>query len=204
MQHINLYDSSLRKPEEKFTANAVAAVIGLMFVGLLGISMVSSIRLSATNNEVAMAQANLHELQAQLKMLKEKLPKVSIDKSLPAVLKSKQYEAEQKQAVISILSERSLGNTEGFVQHLSGFARQHIPGLWLTNLKIEQGGTQLSLTGHALKPEHVPQYLQNLSNEPVLQGTEFKSFLLSNENKKIRRVDFTITTQPTILRSSDS
>ncbi len=195
MQHINLYDASLRKRESKLNARNVAYVTAFIFIALLLVSGVNGVRLYLHDSAVKQAENQLQQLKQSVAELNAKLPKMTRDDSLPAKFKKLERELEQKHVVLTVLSKRSLGNTDGFVEHLAGFARQHVEGLWLTNVRIEQGGTQLSLAGHALKPEYVPQYLKKLTNETVLQGTEFKSFLLVNEKKNANKVDFQITTQ---------
>lgn len=198
MQTINLYDPGLRKQESKLNARAALVAAAGVFACLLIVSGINIFRLYAFESELTSTQKQLNIAKKQVNELTEKLPKLVRDDSLPAKLEKMQREYEQKQSVLAVLSERSLGNREGFVEHFTGFARQHVSGLWLTQLKLERGGTQLSLAGHALKPEYIPKYLQKLANEPVLQGTEFKTFLLVNESKQNRKVDFSITTSKQI------
>ena len=74
-----------------------------------------------------------------------------------------------------VVKRGGFGDTRGYSPYFRAFARQALEGLWLTQVDIASGGTQLGVRGHALQADLVPQYMQRLAKEPVMQGQSFSS-----------------------------
>lgn len=196
MQQINLYHASLRKQILRFSAQRLlqgSLVLSILLVLWHAVNVFQLYNLQShlnTNNTL------LAEKKNQLLTLQASLPKVKKDDNLDTTLKKLELDLINKQAVLSVLSERKLGNTNGFTKHFESLARQTIEGLWLTKLHFMQGGTVLDFQGQSVRPELVPQYLQALSSEAAFKGTEFDSFILqrekANKSKKYNALSFKI------------
>lgn len=192
MQHINLYHASLRKTPEKFTLQRVMQATATLVVLLVIWQGASNYTAYQLKNSLNDAQQVFNSKQQQLKDFEASLPKVDKDASLVSKLKQLENLARNKQRVLLVLSDRKLGNTEGFVKYFEGLARQALSGLWLTHININQGGAALDLTGQSLKQELVPKYLQRLSAEVPFQGTDFGSFVLKRDKQNPNYVEFSL------------
>ncbi|GAA5316486.1 MAG: hypothetical protein AseanaTS_16900 [Candidatus Pelagadaptatus aseana] len=79
----------------------------------------------------------------------------------------------QRQRIKSLVEAQNLGNADGFSGQMEGLARQ-IPGeMYLQGFRLESGGSQVSLTGMALKPESVPLYVEQLQGEAAFANSQF-------------------------------
>lgn len=58
---------------------------------------------------------------------------------------------------------------------MRAFARQVVPGLWLTGFRVAGDAAHISLKGHVTRPELLPAYIQKLGREPVMQGRNFSN-----------------------------
>ena len=194
-QQVNLFQDALRprrvlwSAKHLITALAAVLVLMIMMEGF-GFWQTWSIKQALINSELA-----LKGKQAELKIVETKYPRPQEDQRLVQRVSKLDDEVRQKQQILGILNEGEYGNTRGFADHLHGLSKQHVEGIWLTHLSINQGGKQLGLSGGSLKPELVPKFLQRLGSEPSFAGKEFKSFLLSRAKKTAAWVNFDLNTE---------
>ena len=189
MQQINLYHVKLKKKLLLFSFQRLLhASLTLLF--LLGFIQAyneynyysTQISFKDQTKQLAQSTKRFHTLQANLPTLKK-------DQSLTIKLKKLEQDIINKQLVLSILSDKKLGNTDGFIKHFEGLARQSINGLWITRAHFIEGGTVLDIQGKSRTPELVPKYLQGLSTESAFKGSEFNSFVIQ-KNAKTRLHEF--------------
>jgi len=183
MQHINLYHISLKKKLLHFSFQRLLHTsIALLF--LLGfIQAYNQYNYYSTQNTFKVKTKHLAESTKHFNTLQTNLPTLRKDQSLTVKLKKLEQNIINKQLVLSILSDKKLGNTEGFTKHFEGLARQSINGLWITRAHFIEGGTVLDIQGKSRAPELVPKYLQGLSSERAFKGSEFNSFVIQKNAK---------------------
>ncbi len=190
MQQINLYQSDLQKKKARLSSQrlliAMASVSGLMLV----LSLLYVLQLRQLEAKLATTQAAQAAKMAQLKTLQAQLQARHKNKQLQAEVDALIHEINRRQKIMKVLGEQRFGNIEGFSEHVSGLARQRIDGLWLTEVRISQGGASLGMKGQALKAELLPRYLQRLSTETVFTGKAFKTLSISRNHEQPGRVDF--------------
>ena len=192
LQQVNLYRDELKTPKLNYSASMV---LQLSIIFLIVFSAAVSFRyfqlqqqqalLVVKQQEQKIALAELQKLQAEISIRKK-------DTTLSKKITDKTIELTNKRKVLGILSRDEFGNTEGFIGHISGLARQRIDGLWLTKIRIASGGTDIALGGTTSKPALLPKYLQRLSAEKVFAGTEFQSLKMSRQEKKNKWLDFSL------------
>lgn len=197
LQQVNLYQEELKKQQLNYSASMLAQ---LCVVLLIVFSLVAGFRyfqveqlqktLTENQQKQKIAMADLQKLQTELSKRKK-------DSSLEKQIIEKTNELANKQKVIGILSQDEFGNTKGFVEHISGLARQRIDGLWLTHLRIAGGGTDVALHGSTSKASLLPKYLQRLSVEKAFSGTEFQSLLMARQEKKNQWMNFSLLNKKT-------
>jgi len=134
--------------------------------------------------------AKLQKIQNELSLRKK-------DTVLAKKIIVKTKELANKQKVLSILSRDEFGNTKGFIEHISGLARQRVEGLWLTKIRIADGGTDIALHGTTTKSALLPKYLQRLSAEKIFSGTEFQSLFMERQEKKKQWLSFSLQNKKT-------
>jgi len=178
MQQINLYHKTLKKKSLVFSfQHMVSGAVALLIVlGL--IQVINEIVYYTTQSQLKDNAKLLLERSQRLTTLQASLPKLQSDSNLKAQLKQVEKDLISKQRVLSVLSNKKLGNTSGFTQQFTGLARQTIQGLWITRAHFIQGGTVLDIQGKSNHPDLVPKYLQALSSEEAFKGTEFNSFII--------------------------
>lgn len=75
--------------------------------------------------------------------------------------------------LVKVLKSGALGNSAGYSGYMRAFSRQAVQGLWLTGFNVSGDGTQLSLSGAVTHPDLLPEYIQRLRREAVMQGKTF-------------------------------
>ena len=197
MQQVNLYQNELRTQKLNYSAlmlTQISVILLIVFAIFTGFRyfQLQQHQLSLIENQQKqkIAMADLQKIQAELSLRKK-------DTSLAKLIADKTRELANKQKVYGILSRDEFGNTKGFVEHVSGLARQRIEGLWLTQIRIASGGTDVTLQGTTSKSALLPKYLQRLSVEKAFSGTEFKSLLMARQEKKTQWLNFSLQNKKT-------
>jgi hypothetical protein len=192
MQQVNLYQDELKKQKLNYSA---AVLVQLCLVLIIVFSAFAGFRyfqlqqhqqtLAEQQQKQKLVMAELQKIQAELSLRKK-------DAALAKRITDKTKELANKQKVLGILSRDEFGNTEGFIEHISGLARQRIDGLWLTQIRIAEGGTNISLKGSTSRSSLLPKYLQRLSAEKAFNGTEFESLVMARQEKKKQWLNFSL------------
>lgn len=192
MQQVNLYQDELKIQKLNYSSSMLIQFIVIFVVVLSVIAGVSYFQLQQHRTTLLEKQqrqkiafAGLQKIQAELALRKK-------DGNLVKRISEKTKELANKQKVLTILSRDEFGNTKGFVEYVSGLARQRIEGLWLTKIRIASGGVNIALHGTTTQPALVPQYLQRLSSEKTFSGIEFESLLMARDKKKKSWLNFSL------------
>lgn len=192
MQQVNLYQDELKKQKINYSAliltqlSVILIVAFSLFAGFRYFQLQQhQTSLVEQQQKQKMVMADLQKIQAELSLRKK-------DAALAKRLIERTKELANKQKVLGILSRDEFGNTAGFIEHISGLARQRIDGLWLTQIRIAGGGTDVTLQGSTSKPSLLPKYLQRLSAEKVFTGTEFESLVMARQEKKKQWLSFSL------------
>lgn len=181
MQQINLYQASLRQPQETLSIRQVGKLLIGMLV-LLGVANAIQVWLGyRSNNTLVELRTEQQAIIATVQTLNQEIVARNDNGKIAAQLSELDRELQNKQQVFQLLSGKRFGNVDGFATQFSGLARQRIEGLWLTELYIHDGGEKLNIRGTTMQPELLPRYLQRLSKEPVFHGVEFKTFVMQRD-----------------------
>jgi hypothetical protein len=172
-QQINLFNPIFLKQEKHFSAMTMAQALGLILVLGIFLTGYSFYRLSSVESEARFTAAQLQLAQDQLAKVTTAYGPKQEDPQLKANVQHAESEVQSLQQVSDILKNGDFGNTSGYANYLSAFARQIIDGVWLTGFSIQGAGNDISIQGSALRPELVPAYLNRLKSEPVMQGASF-------------------------------
>lgn len=174
-QQINLFNPIFRQQKKYLSVVTILQSLGLILLGGLLLSGYASYRSSRLASEAAIVDSQLTMAQTQLSRAEASYAPRPKSALLDEDIKKTEAQLKSLQAVSDILQKGELGNTKGYANYLRAFARQIVDGLWLTGFNIYGAGTEIGLSGRALRPESVPIYIGRLKSEPIMQGKAFSA-----------------------------
>ncbi|MBI1175520.1 MAG: fimbrial assembly protein [Sideroxydans sp.] len=172
-QQINLFNPIFMKQKKYFSAVTMLQALGMIVVGAAVFYAYAAYQvnqLAAQSNETAKRYA---AAQNRLTRYVSEYSPQKATQLLEEELRDLETRVAAQQSLIETLKSGAIGNTSGYSQYLRAFAKQVVPGLWLTGFNIEGDGAQISLSGDVLNPGLVPAYIQRLNQEKVMQGKSF-------------------------------
>lgn len=172
-QQINLFNESLLEKRSWYSATSLGllTLIGSLCLVLLWVTL--QWRLQQVNKKEASSAQQLIKVQTELANLKTGLVMPSHDPRLAQELKEIQDEIKQRRKAVDMLGSNQLGNTDGFSEYMSAFARQIPDRVWLTGFDFDTYGDRLSIHGRTLQADLVPQFVNQLKREKVMKGKAF-------------------------------
>lgn len=194
-QQINLYQPMFRKQEKVFSAVTMLQITGFIVLVLAGIYGYSLYSLQPFKTELAKIDSEHNKLSQQLTRLEAQAPANVKSQLLEDEVRQLTRELEQKQRVQQMLTSGRFGNRDGFSDLLEGLARQHVSGLWLTQVRFTGGGTQLMMSGKANAAELIPIYIQKLAAETAFAKLSFNVLQISRSESEDGMVEFNLATQ---------
>lgn len=177
-QQINLFNPVLLRQKKYFSAITMVQALALILLGALLVALYASFRLSGLQAEAERSSARLAAAQAQQARAAAEFGVRQANPSLAAELKRTNSEVQALQQVFDILQTGEIGNTDGYSDYLTAFARQITGGLWLTGFAIHGAGNEIALQGRTLRPDLVPAYISRLTREPVMHGKSFSTLVM--------------------------
>ncbi len=178
-QQINLYNPIFRKQKKYFSAVTMVQALAIICVacGLLAIDAAFRMRAltaqaGATSDLLAARQQRLTEVKVQFAPRQKSA-------TLAAEIVAAQEELAMLKSATATVQRGGFGDTVGFSQYFRAFARQSIPGLWLTDVKVASSGATIGIGGNALEAPLVPQYMGRLAQEPVMKGKAFGNLAMT-------------------------
>jgi Tfp pilus assembly protein PilN len=186
-QQINLYNPVFLKQEKYFSARTMLQALALIAAGiavLCGYAAYQTSRLEAAADGL---ERQLGAERARLVELGERYSARGAPRAAQAEAAALEAQVGAAERLLVSVRTGEIGNAEGFSEFLSAFARQALPGVWLTGFVIGASGQELSIQGRVLQPELVPQYLRALSGEAVMRGRSVTELKLSAQDESARR-----------------
>ena len=197
LQQVNLYQDELKTQKLNYSALMLLQLSIILVVVFSAAAGFRAFQLQQQQTNLVSKQKKQKVLMVNLQKLQAEFSKRKKDTRLSRQLTEKTKELANKQKVLGILSQDEFGNTKGFIEHVSGLARQRIEGLWLTQIRIADGGIDVALHGTTSKPALLPKSLQRLSAEKAFAGTEFQSLLMARHEKKKQWLNFSLQNKKT-------
>jgi hypothetical protein len=196
-QQINLFNPQFLAKERYFSAVTMTQAIGLLVVGIVifyGFAFWQDRNLVRQSSESARAY---EQQKQQFAKVTAELSPEKREAQLDQDLKSVEAAIALRQTLLRELGTGTLAKPAGYSEYLLAFARQTVPGLWLTGIQVAEGGGQLTMSGRALQADLVPVLIGRLKQESVLRGRPLEALAItrSSAGKDPGRsiVDFTVT-----------
>jgi len=177
-QQINLYQPIFSEARKPLSALTVAAVLVAVLLGLVAYSVHTQLRIKKIAAQVEMLRAQQAEQEGLLATVTEEHTKRSNPAAIEARVKQLAASLDERERALELLKSGAAGQTTGFADRMAGLARRHVEGLWIDSLVISGANGSMSIAGATLDADIVPEYLQSLAHEPVLNGTRFDEFMI--------------------------
>ena len=187
-QQINLYNPEFERKRDLLSLPGAVSAWGVSALVVVIVVVAMSIRTGNLEHSLVQATAERNNAEAEMSRFSGQLASRQPNVELTEKVARLQAELASRKEVVSILGTGVIGDTRGFSGHLTAFSRQSFSGIWLTGLRVAAAGQDVVLEGRAVRPELVPNYLQRLNQEDVMQGHAFAEL-------EIRRPESTDKTQ---------
>ena len=172
-QQINLFNPDFRKKRELFSAVMLAQAVGAVLALAACVYVYQYLALKKETARLKTEDAALVSERDKLVETSAKYAPHTKSAALEQQAETLEQRLKGEQAVLDVLKGGNFGNTSGYSEYMRAFARQTVPGVWLTGFTINGAGVDISIEGRTLRPEGVPAYIQRLNQEPVMQGRTF-------------------------------
>lgn len=180
-QQINLFSQVfLKRRKIRYSAATILRVLGLIVAGTVLLYGYLVYRTDALTTQAAETEKQLASEQARLTKFTSEFAPQQASTQLLTDIKKAEAQLKARQALEETLKHGgAIGSTEGYSAYMRAFARQSVNGLWLTGFDITGAGNEMAISGHTIRPELVPIYVQRLSREPVMKGRQFSYLQIS-------------------------
>jgi hypothetical protein len=178
-QQINLFNPVFLKQRKVFDSMHMLTAIGIVCALQLALLGYGHFVLGTLQKEAAAGKVALESKQAEFNNTLEAFKPRQRSPELDAQIAQVQADIAALKRVESVLTQGSLGNTDGYSEYFRAFARQNVNGLWLLGVSIVGAGVELSIHGRAMQAAMVPGYIQRLTGEAVMSGKTFADLQIS-------------------------
>lgn len=203
-KQINLVNPLLQTQKTAFSAHNMAQALGLVLGGMLifyGYAYFTVLRLQWRNSS---AEGAVYEETRKLQKATEEIQKRTQNPKLQADVRDYEIKLAGQSSLLAVVNSETLANIDNarlYSGYLSGLARQSVPGLWLTEIRVTGNTGALSLKGRVTDPAMLPEYLKRLGRESALSGRKFTVMdlresgqiaLTAGNDQRVGYFDFTL------------
>lgn len=208
-QQVNLYHPIFRKQEKKFSALTMLQAGALVLAGIVIMYGYAAWHVRSLRQQASQIDAQFNAANRQHDDLSRQLAARQVSPRYTKEVERLEGQIQAVQRIRELARRDYFFGGDGYSNYFIAFGRQGISGLWLTGFTVTGAGEHIALQGRTEVPELVPQYLQKLSSEKLLAGTEFDAFQISRpENvgsKEMEKyVDFSVRTRDASSTRPDS
>lgn len=200
-QKINLFDHSFIPKMELASANQIVAV----FLAAILLATLSSgvlyWQLSLDNKQLANEKSKLARIESRVGDLVQQYPVQQIDTALEKHIGQIEGNILMKKLIVQILQgSYDFGNTKGFSVYFKELSKKKLEGIWISRMRILNGGEQFGLYGKTIDPQTIPTMVNLFQQDENLSGHTYN--LIKMENNGV--VEFSLLTHPMDEKKEDS
>jgi len=197
-QQINLFNPQFLKQKKYFSAVTMTQALGLLVLGMAAFYGFAFWQDGNLARRTAESGRAYEQQKQQFAKLAAELNPEKREAQLDRDLKRTETAIASRRALLRELQAGAGGDSTSYSEYLRAFARQTVPGLWLTSIQIAEGATRLTMSGRALEADLVPVLIGRLKREPVLRGRPLEALAITRSSaagKEAARtiVDFTVS-----------
>lgn len=177
-QQVNFYPAIPKYVVIKLPARVILKICIVLLIGGLGFSAYGFLQNKYLHNEFRDTKARQKVMSQKIAQLTEQYAKNPEILLLTKKIASLKSHLEVKSYILEILSHPA---SFGFSKYLNVLAQRIVPNVWLTKIAILHAAdaNTITLTGNAYRLEDITFFMQQLENDPVLAGRNFKLSHLS-------------------------
>ncbi len=172
-QQINLFNPIFMKQRKYFSLLTMLQALGMIIVGSLFFYGYAVYQVGQLGKQVAESGRRYNAEQARLARFSAEFSPQQAGQLLQDEVQRLEKQAAEQRDLIETLKSGAVGNTTGYSEYMRAFARQVVPGLWLTGFTVIGDAAQIRLNGRVISPELLPVYIQRLGKESIMQGKTF-------------------------------
>lgn len=192
---VNLYQAQFRKKHVNLSASRILALNSLMVIAMVILLGIDGWKISTLTQQQGQLRQTLAQINLQWTDIQTKLVKLKANDELELQAKKLETILAMHEPLLDLSRTDSFANTQGYSEYLIALARQHKPGMWLTNINISQAGRDLNLQGMASQAVLVPQYIQRLAQEDIISGIPVHRFSMNRKTDDYKYISFVIASQ---------
>jgi Tfp pilus assembly protein PilN len=172
-QQINLFNPAFLPQKKRLSAPMMGLSLLVLVAGIAALGLALQANTTRMEQERDNDAARLARKQARLASVNAEFAPRTKSADLETQIKEAEAQLAALRHVSGVLQRGELGDTNGFAGYFKAFARQGVPGLWLTGVTV--AGNNIGIKGRTTDPAMVPGYINRLTQEPLLQGKSFAS-----------------------------
>lgn len=189
-QQINLYQPVFRQQHKIFSARTLLLALVTVAVLLLGIYAHARWALATLDHTATSIEQQYQQLDTQLGNL-ELINQSSNPGALENEIAQLQHNITEQQTLLDSFGQLSITPAAGFGEFFETLARQTLPGIWLTGIRLTQDG-ETELRGTTLDPELVPGYLQLLPDQSRFKSLQQGSVHMVRHDPDKAEIEFVL------------
>jgi len=178
-QQINLFNPVFLKQKKIFSAVNMLDALALLLVGVFAFYTYASITTLNLDRQAVETARQYDQAKLWLAEAGARYAPKTIDAALEAEVNSLQVQLSARRTSLDNLGIGALAQEAAYAEYMRALARQSLPGLWLTGIKVAKGGAEIEISGRALQPELVPAFIHRLDRERSMHGPAFDSLSMT-------------------------
>jgi len=192
-QQVNLYQEQFMQIAVQLSAKQMLVTLAVVVVLMLGFSVYESTSINSLREQKQLLSGDVKQLRAKVSVLEAKLNDSSKTARLDGQIRTLRNKISSRKKLLQFVEARGVHQGEALSEYLTALSRQHIKGIWLTDIRVTKGGSDLVLHGSALTPELVPAFISKLLEEDSYEGREFKRLSITRNEKDEWKLDFVLS-----------
>lgn len=193
---INLYNELPKEYQHRIGLSKsinILIVLGMLMVAIWGYMEIKN---NFSKDKLKTAITQKVDKQKTLQDLKKKYPKIAKSVSLQSALNQAQENLELHLDLSNELSKERFSNAEGFAIYFEALSRNIIPDLWMTEIKIQKGGSHMVFKGLTNDVSVVQKLLNELSNDQAFKSNVLKLKKIETSISSSGNDEFTLEAEP--------
>lgn len=196
-QEINFYHSEIYQTKSELSADRLAwACLGVLVAFMLA----SAVELALNQHlisRIATAREQTTHLVERVTQVRLMHPDFKPDPSLESEIENLERRVANWNRFLQTAGGRDWGSREGFAGYFEGLANRTQPSVWLTGIRIEDGGNEVALAGCALeKGAGLSELVQSLGLEKTFRAKTFSYFRIKQPVQAQCQTEFVLSTHP--------
>lgn len=183
-QQINFYRSDFIRRKNRLGAGALLGISGVIVFAMIATYLYATYEMMTVKSELKTVKNLERAATERLENFNPDADAASGAESWSNRLDDAKHALRDQELVLTMVVDSSLGDIDGFSRYLRSLAHMNTDGLWLSRVRLSAMGDNTQLVGQALRPELIPIYLQDLSEEEPFAQQRFSQFLIDRPTEQ--------------------